>query len=256
MRKILVLSAFLASSTLYVFSQGPSQALAMLGASGEVDISAAQAKQDGLLAQANLLEATIAALENASDTAVATVASAASSVKKTILPAPRPKSVATTAAAKIPASTSIATATSALARTSPSAPVPAPAPVPINPFSLPQRYLNGRGALMNGDGTPVPAPVEATQSANGLWYINGQAYAAPPVVGAGEELAPALTAQSISGEQPTVPATPTAGSSIPAITSPSTGESVTTPAPTPAPQPSTRRSRYSRNNDDDDDDDD
>lgn len=45
--------------------------------------------------------------------------------------------------------------------------------------SIPSTYNGENGIRMNADGSPVAAPKDAIQSANGLWYAGGQAYAAP-----------------------------------------------------------------------------
>ncbi len=47
----------------------------------------------------------------------------------------------------------------------------------------PQTYNSGNGALMTVDGKAIAAPSGSAQSANGLWYSNGQAYSAAPVQG-------------------------------------------------------------------------
>lgn len=73
----------------------------------------------------------------------------------------------------------------------PSTPVQTPNPVsqpqpaaPTSPAPVSSTYNSGNGALMSSSGSPVAAPAGAQQSANGLWYLNGQAYSANPGSGA------------------------------------------------------------------------
>ena len=62
-----------------------------------------------------------------------------------------------------------------------------PSPATVVPVSQPAQtpvpYQSPYGALTAPNGSAIAAPTGAQQSANGLWYLNGQAYSTAPVTG-------------------------------------------------------------------------
>ncbi|MFA5942573.1 MAG: hypothetical protein WC798_02785 [Candidatus Paceibacterota bacterium] len=248
MKKIIVVSLFLASSTLYVFSRTPVMA-ALLSSTPDDnngETVGTTTRQGALLTYVASLEASIAKIEGAA--AAATVALVPAPAKKTVsTPVAKPKQKA--AIPTSPATTSVvvpARTPSVLpATTSSSASEDATAYA----LRYQRRYNSGNGALMEADGTPVQAPDGAQQSANGLWYSGGQAYAVAPAIGTVYSEPAQTPGVSVPDEQPNAPATPAAGSSTPAPT-PAPVIAAPTSTSDPVSQTSTRRSR---DRDDDDD---